>query len=124
MSEQKSVLLVEDDKPIIDILQHKLKLDGYNFMIATNGEQGLDIALKNHPDLIILDIIMPKMDGITMLKKLRGDIWGKNAKVIILTNLSNPTSELEASQLDVSDYMIKTDLKLSEVETKIKNALQ
>lgn len=81
------ILLVEDDKITLDMYRKMLENHGYRVSIAIDGEEGLIMSLRDHPDLILLDILMPKMDGITMLNKLREDPWGKQAKVIILTNL-------------------------------------
>ena len=76
------VEVVEDDEPLLSVLSERFREEGYNVINAITGEEGLKLALKNKPDLILLDIVMPKMDGIAMLKKLRKDPWGKNANVI------------------------------------------
>ena len=90
MSEQKKkILIVEDERPILEPLVDKFTREGFEISVAHDGEEGLKSALEKHPDLIILDIVMPKMDGMTMLKKLReDDTWGRHARVILLTNLS------------------------------------
>jgi len=80
-------------------------------------------AEKEKPALILLDIIMPRMDGITMLQKLRKTDWGQNIPVIILTNLSSPVQESAANNLNVADYLVKTDWKLSDVTNKVKKML-
>ena len=86
MSKNKqSILIIEDDGSYRSILVKKLKEEGFLAIEAKDGEEGLNISLEKHPDLILLDLIMPRMDGITMLKELREDEWGKNAKIIILT---------------------------------------
>lgn len=90
---------------------------------AMDGIEGLKLSLKEKPDLILLDIIMPKMDGLTMLKKLREDKWGKNARVVILTNLSNG-EELElAMKNKVYDFLVKSDWELDKIIKKIKERI-
>ena len=109
-----TLLIVEDDHMIVKALS--LKFEGrYKVVEAFDGREGLRLALKDHPDLILLDLLMPNMDGITMLRKLRSDPWGKKVKVMILTNLSNEDMEKEARSLGVSSYIIKSDLQLNEV---------
>jgi DNA-binding response OmpR family regulator len=123
MTKTPLVLLVEDDKPIQTILKGTLEAEGFEVDIAANGEEGLKIALKRHPDLILLDIIMPEMNGITMLKELRTDNWGKTVKVIVVTNLFNPMSEKESKDLHVIDYIIKSDWSLKEIVDHVKKII-
>ena len=88
-----------------------------------NGEVGLERALKERPDLILLDIIMPVMDGMTMLAKLRTDKWGKDVPVIMLTNLNNSEDVEEASKHGVYDYLVKSNWRLEDVIGKVREAL-
>ena len=90
---------------------------------AHDGEEGLKISLKEQPDIILLDIVMPKMDGITMLKELREDRWGKNAKVLLLNTLSRNEKIAEAMSLGTFEYLIKTDWKIEEVVKRVKEKL-
>lgn len=90
---------------------------------AKNGEEALASALNEHPDLILLDLLMPVMDGITMLKKLREDAWGKEAKVMVLTNLGEEAKLKESKALGVVDYLVKADWKIEDVVQKIKNQI-
>ena len=88
MENVKKILIVEDDEPIIFSLSKKLELfKTVKVLCARNGEEGLSMALVEKPDLILLDIVMPEMDGIEMLRRLRKNDWGKTVKVIILSNL-------------------------------------
>ena len=89
---------------------------------ATNGEEGLSVAKDKHPDIILLDIIMPKMDGITLLKELRTDPWGQTVPVIILTNLSDYKSVADALQHGVNDFLVKSNWELEEVVAKVKDS--
>lgn len=86
---KKKILIAEDDVPLRRVFCDALKAEGYDVYEAGDGEEALSVALREHPDLIVLDILMPKMDGIEMARQLRLDAWGKTAKVIILTNLSD-----------------------------------
>jgi two-component system, OmpR family, alkaline phosphatase synthesis response regulator PhoP len=120
----KKILIVEDDAAILFSVSKKLELiENVQVLTAEDGEKGLATALSEKPDLILLDIVMPKMDGIEMLKKLRQDDWGKKAKVIILSNLSNSKKYAEAKKLGVTDYIIKADWKLADVAAKVMEKL-
>src|SRR3989344_7073229 len=87
----------------------------YEIMEASEGESGLALALKKHPDLIILDIVMPKMDGLTLLARLREDSWGKTAKVILLTNLEQDNVTGGYVPGDAAEVIIKSDWKIAEI---------
>jgi len=107
----------------MQVLVEKLEGKGFTVIKASNGKEGLESALSNHPDLILLDIVMPVMDGMTMLEKLRLDNWGKRAKVILLTNLSDPSKVTKSREQGVHDYMIKSDWKLDDIVKKINEEL-
>ena len=121
----KNILLVEDDGVIAGMYNTLLKNHGYGVSTAQNGEEGLKKALDTRPDLILLDIRMPKMDGLSMLKKLRGNTWGKNAKVILLTNLE-PSDDIikQVSETEPSYYLIKSNTKPETVLAKIEEVLK
>ena len=120
---QKNILLVEDEKILRKALKDKLQANKFNVVEAENGKVGLAMSLKEHPDLILLDIIMPVMDGITMLKELRKDKWGKNAKVILLTNLTSAEKKAESIEQNVTDYLIKSNWTINDLIKKIKEKL-
>ena len=93
---------------------------------AKNGAAGFKLALKEHPDIILLDLLMPKMDGITMLKKLRQETeWGKSIPVVVLTNLSPDTEEINQAIVENKPayYLIKSDTSLNELLEKVKEIL-
>lgn len=121
---KKTILVVEDDEPIMRILNDKLQMEGFNVLIARDGKEGLKSAITNHPDLILLDILMPGMDGMEMLGKLRKDKWGKKADVIILTNLSYEIKEEEAAAKGVFDYWVKSDWKINDIAKQVKARLK
>lgn len=122
MSGGKKILIVEDDSVLSWVLIKKFKKEGFSVLLAKNGEEGLDVALKEHPDLILLDIIMPKMDGITVLKRLRVHQWGSSVPIILLTNLSSVAVDQDV-QDDVCEYLVKADWDIGEVVKKVKTEL-
>ncbi len=125
MSQPKKILIVEDEAPLLNILKNKLTNEDHTVLIAKDGKEGLVTALTEHPDLILLDIILPVMDGITVLKKINADAWGKNAKVIMLTNLSDNQSVTDALLLGSHNFLVKSDWKIEDlikiVNSKLKN---
>lgn len=125
MENKKIILVTEDDKALRNALDDKLSKRGFTILDAENGEDGLKMSLSEHPDLILLDIAMPKMDGMAMLKKLREDDWGKTVPVIILTNLSSADEarNKDITELEPTYYFVKTDIKIEQVVEKIKERL-
>ena len=119
----KKILVVEDDNAIGKILNNKLNEEGFVTLLATTGTQGLALALQERPDLILLDLVLPEMDGITMLKELRKDPWGKSARVLIMTNLTSDDKLQEAFSSGVYEYLIKSNWDLGQVIEKIKHML-
>ena len=119
----KTILVVEDEEALRKAMSDKLTREGFKVLEAKDGEEGLETALKEHPDLTLLDIMMPKMDGLTVLSNLREDEWGKTAQVIIMTNLSESEKVSEAVVNGVYEYLVKSDVPLAEVVQKIKAKL-
>lgn len=120
----KKILFVEDEPSLLHVMRDKLSAHDVVYTEAKNGEEGLDLALKEHPDLILLDIILPRMDGLTMLAELRKDAWGKTVKVMILTNLTDPVAEAKAKNLGVSKLFIKTDWPINALVEKAIDSLE
>lgn len=125
MSDKKEkILIVEDEAPLLNVLDKKFKQEGYETILAKDGRKGLEMAKSEQPDLILLDILMPKMDGLEMLKRLRASVdGGRDIPVFCLTNLSEMENISEAVQIGVSGYLVKTDWKLDEVVKKVKEKL-
>ncbi len=123
---KKKVLIVEDEVALLKALASGLGEKEFNVLTAKDGEEGLEVALKEKPDLILLDLLMPRMDGITMLKRLRdGDgEWGKKIKVIILTNLEDQDKLAAAVENRVYDYMIKSNWNIADVLKKVRVELK
>lgn len=115
----KKILIVDDDENLRTVLSDKFKAQGFEVFGAGDGEEGLKQALELHPDIILLDIMMPKMDGWTALGKLREDNWGKHAKVVVLTVLEDVSDVAKAMEKDSFDYIVKTDRSLDEVAAQV-----
>jgi len=107
---------------ILSVLTKKLQDSGYDVVSATDGESGLDLALKDNFDLILLDIILPKMDGITLLEKYNL-AEGTKAPVIILSNLDDAEKIHESKERGAYDYLVKTNWSLDDVIQKIKETI-
>lgn len=117
------ILIVDDEPALLTALVDKFSRAGFTVTIAKNGEEGLKSALNNRPDIILLDIIMPVMDGITMLYKLRKDPYGKNVKIILLTNLSDPGKITASLTKEVNGYLVKSDWKIRDVVKQVSKKL-
>lgn len=126
--DKKNVLLIiEDEKTLSDTLEERLTSEGFEVFKAADGDEGLKLALDKHPNLILLDLLMPKVDGITMLKELRKDAWGKRASVIILTNVESSDKIADTIGLgfgNIFEYIIKTNWSLDDVVARIKERLK
>ena len=120
---KKIILVIEDEEPLRRVLKDILTVEGYSIIETKDGVEGLEMALKEHPDLILLDIVMPKMNGLEMLKQLRTDEWGKTAPVIVLTNLSDNEDVAKAMDIGAFEYFVKTDIKIDEVIAKIREKI-
>jgi len=123
----KKILIVEDEIDLREALVDKLGREEFETSGAKDGEEGLEMALRDHPDLILLDIVMPKMDGMTMLKKLREENeWGKKVPVILLTNLSATDEKIIKAMVEnePSYYLVKSDWKIGDVVKKVKETLK
>jgi DNA-binding response OmpR family regulator len=117
----KKILIIEDELSYLKLLREQLVKNGYEVSEAKDGKKGLAAAKSQHPDLILLDLGMPEMDGMTVLTELRKDTYGNSAKVIILTNLDPDDKILRAVLVDKpSYYFMKSDIKLAELIEKIK----
>jgi DNA-binding response OmpR family regulator len=121
---QQKILIVEDESSLLAVLADKFRREGFFVWTATDGEEGLATAIKNHPQLVILDLVMPSMDGMAMLKKLREDKWGQNAPVLILSNLSDTDAVEQANGRGVIDFLVKSNWGLDDVVGKVREVLK
>lgn len=119
----QQILLVEDDTFLSNIYKTKFEMEGYEVITATDGESGLAIAKSKKPSLILLDILLPKMDGFSVLKELKADDSVKEIPVILLTNLGQKDDVSKGLELGASDYLIKAHFKPSETVEKVRKLI-
>lgn len=118
----KKVLVVEDEEVLRRALVDNLNSEGFNVISAANGEEGLELALKESPDLILVDIVMPQMDGIVMAQKIRAQ-KGDVIPMIILTNFDDPEHVRRAVESNIFDYFIKSEWRIKDVMIAVKKKL-
>lgn len=124
MPEQKTILIVEDEAPMLEALSKKFSNAGFAVISAVDGADGLEKALKEKPDLVILDILMPKMNGMEAMRHIRADNkWGKDVPIIILTNFNDPDNLAEAAKCEVFNFLVKTDWHLDDIVGLVKQKL-
>ena len=119
----ETILVVEDMDPIRQAITAALAKAGYNVLQASNGTEGLELALAEHPDLLLVDIIMPGIDGLELVERLRQDEWGKNALVVMLTNVEDSDKIVAVQKYHVYDYLVKSNWELDDVVNHIKGKL-
>ena len=120
----KKILLVEDDKYLVDIYVTELKKAGFIVEVALNGKEALNKINEVKPDLLILDIIMPEVDGWQVLRKIREKTEFKNLKIIVLSNLSQKEDIEKAFKFGATKYFVKTHFTPSKVVEEIKQLLK
>ena len=118
------ILIIEDDVFIMDMYETKFKMAGFEVLRAENGDKGIKVARKEKPDLIVLDIVMPQMDGLEVLKVAKGDLELKDIPVVLLTNLGQRENIEEGLKLGADDYIIKAHFTPDEVVGKVKKVLR
>ncbi len=119
----KKVLVVDDDTKLREALLTALEAAGLSVLEAADGAEGLAMALKYKPDLTLLDIMMPKMNGHEVLNELRKDVWGKTAEVLLLTSLDDVDNIATGVGAKSDDYIIKSNVSLEEITKKVKQHL-
>lgn len=123
MSEKKKILIIEDNKDLVLLLSKALRSEGFLVASARDGIKGFKLAEEEHHDLIILDLDIPGIKGLAVLKKLRNDKRNKKTPVIIFSNYTEAENLSEALEQGVLDYLPKSDWELNEVVEKVKKAL-
>jgi len=116
----KKLIIIEDEETLLNLLDKKLNQEGYSVDIARDGEEGLEKIRNNRPDLILLDIVMPKMGGFEVMEILRKDEELNTIPIIIISNSGQPVELDRAKELGVVDWLIKTDFDPQEVVDKVK----
>ena len=117
------VLLVEDDFSLRDIYSARFQAEGYTLVTASDGEEALATAMREHPDLIVLDVMMPKISGFDVLDILRSTPETKDTKVIMMTALSQETDRQRGEALGVNKYLVKSQVTLEDVVATVKQVL-
>ena len=120
---KKTILIVDDEKDLRDALATALADEGFNVLTAADGDEGLKMAFEHKPDLILLDLVMPKLDGYAVLDRLRLDEWGKDANVFLLTVLEDIDSVSKAIEHGGLEYFVKTDWRLEDIVERIQEKL-
>ena len=123
MGDKKKILVVEDEEILLAALQEELNQGGYETLGAGDGEEGLKKVKEFKPDLILLDLVMPKMDGMTTLKHLKDDTASRDIPVVILTNLSDYERISEALSLGAKAYLVKANYSLNDLMDKVKSVI-
>lgn len=118
------VLLVEDDKTISLMYKTKLEMEGFEILTADNGVDALKLAKEGKPNIIMLDVILPQLDGFSVLEQLKKDNATKDITVIMLTNLGTEEDKIKGEKLGATDYLVKANLTPAQVEEKIKKYLK
>ena len=124
-SDSKKILIVEDDPLIARMYQKKLSQEGYEVKTVDNGESALANIVKDQPDLVLLDLMMPEMNGVETLKAIKSDDRIKDTKVVILTNLGDrPEDMTKAKDIGALEYLVKSQVSLKELTEKVKLILK
>jgi DNA-binding response OmpR family regulator len=117
------IAIIEDDAVISQMYRMKFEAEGYEVQMAGNGRIGVELVEKMRPDIILLDLRMPEMDGAQALTQIRKHDWGKDIPVLILTNVGEEEAPKELEHLNVLNYIVKADLTPRQVTEKVKEAL-
>jgi len=117
------IAIIEDDPVINQMYRMKFEANGFEVQLADNGKRGVAMVEEMKPDLILLDLQMPNMNGAEALEKIREHDWGKDIPVIVLTNLGEEEAPKSLKDLGIHSYIVKADLTPSQVVTRVKEAL-
>jgi DNA-binding response OmpR family regulator len=118
------ILFIEDEPGLQKTVGEILRQEGFEILEALDGETGVEIATKEKPDLVLLDLILPKKDGFEVLKALKENPETKDIKVIVLTNLETSSDVEKALELGATNYLVKANYELEEVVQKVKDLLK
>jgi DNA-binding response OmpR family regulator len=118
------ILIVDDEPDVLTMYKTRLEAEGFEVLTADNGQKGLDVAFREQPDIILLDIIMPKFNGLDVLQMLKNRSETKDTPVYLLTNLPEEASGEKAKQLGASGYLVKANHEPGMVATFLKGLSQ
>lgn len=124
MDKQKTVLVAEDDLLYASVYQNKLTKEGYNVVVVANGMEAVKKAAELKPDLILMDLIMPEMDGFTALEKIKSNPMTKKLKVVVTSNLGQDSDIKRAKDLGAEEYFVKANISIQELIEKIKTHIR
>ena len=119
----KKILIIEDEEVMTNLLERKLSQEGYTVEIARDGEEGLEKMKKEKPDLILLDIIMPRRGGFEVMEEMQKDKELRDISVIVISNSGQPVELDRAKELGAKDWLIKTEFDPQEVIEKVRNQI-
>lgn len=122
-NQKKFVLIAEDDLAYAHVYEFKLKAEGLDVAIAQNGAEALELIKKRVPDLIILDLVMPIVDGFTALKEIRQNPTYRNVKILVASNLLQEEDMKKARDLGADDYIVKANISIAQLIEKVKEYL-
>lgn len=120
---KQTILVVDDEQDLLDLIEYNLKKEGFDVLKAENGKQGIDIAKENKPDLVLLDIMMPKMDGLAVCEKMREDQNTSKIPIIFLTARGDERTEIEGLNRGADDYITKP-ISTTKLISRIKAVLR
>lgn len=123
MSDSKKILIVDDDMTLRELYEERIKAEGYTILSASDGEEAIEKATKEKPDLLLLDIMMPKINGIDVMKMLREKEETKNIPIIILTALIQEIDKIKGMMKPYDSYLIKSEIMPKEVVDAIQKSL-
>ena len=121
--QKKKILLVEDDTALSAVYRSRLEIEGFDVREANNGEDALSATVEYRPDLILLDVMMPKISGFDVQDILRNTPETANVRIIMLTALSQPKDRERAESLGVDDYLVKSQVVIGDVVARVKHHL-
>lgn len=120
---KKKIAIVEDDLAISQMYRLKFEAEGYEVAVAENGQVGLEVIEDFRPDVVLLDMMMPQMNGDEVLKNVRGQEWGQEMPVLILTNMGKEEASKSLSGLNVHSYIVKAEMTPKQVAERVKEVL-
>lgn len=124
MTKKIKVLIVEDEETLSQMYSIKFEKEGFTVLTANDGQTGLDLATKEKPDVILLDVIMPKMDGFMVLEQLQAETTTKKIPVIMLTNLGQTEDLEKGKKMGATDYLVKASCTPMQVVEKVQSVLK
>jgi len=125
MADKKGkILLVEDEQMIVDMYKMRFEEEGYDTLVTERGSEALEIAKKEKPDIILLDIILPETDGFSILQAIKADSSIKSIPVLLLTNLGQESDQIKGKDMGAADYFVKSQHTPAQVIQKVKELIK